>query len=93
MQKMEDLSLCNASVLSCVGRIFFGNEYLVICGVYRPHTDSIKNCTSMLEGLLNTGIVRSASFIMLTDDMYINLANIESSYVNYYVLVLNLLCY
>ena len=82
LEKMEDLSLCNATIETCVGRVFFGDEYLVICGVYRPHTDSIENFTSVLEGLLNTDIVRRASFVLLTGDMNINLANIESSYVD-----------
>ena len=45
--KIDDLSVCNGTIESCVAKISTKNsnvdDEIVVIGVYRPHTDTIEN--------------------------------------------------
>ena len=61
--------MCIITIETCVCRVNVEGEYLVILGVYRPHTDSIQNLISILESILNNPILRDASMDIVSFDM------------------------
>lgn len=67
MEKVDELSWCNSSIESCVGKITMGNKYIFIIAIYRPHSDSIENFTSIHENLLNSIILKDELIILVGD--------------------------
>ena len=51
------------------------NKYIVILGIYRPHSNSILNFNDRLNIILNHPIVVRASLVLLAGDMNINICN------------------
>ena len=88
-EKISCLSICNDTVESCALKIKFNNSYLVILGIYRPHSDTIENFTEVLYNFLHNSIIRNADSVMVAGDMDINLINVDSIHVNNYVSCLN----
>ena len=81
IEKLESLSMCTETIESCAGRIYINGEYLVIIGIYRPHSDSIDNFTVVLESLLNNDLLSPAnktSMVLLAGDMNVNLTDVDS---------------
>ena len=88
VESLHELSVCNATIETCAVRIFIPGGYLVILGVYRPHTDSINNFTLYLESVLNHHLVKSAKLVLLAGDMNVNLLDMECAHVKNYVCML-----
>ena len=88
-ENVPNLSVCNSTIETCVVRIFVQGGYLLILGVYRPHTDSIENFTLYLESVLNNHVVRNAKLVLLAGDMNINLLDMDCSRVQNYVNMLH----
>ena len=72
---VEELSVCDATIEICSCRMKFGNGYMMILGIYRPHTDTISNFLLRLEEILNLEIIKRAQLVVLAGDMNIDLCN------------------
>ena len=88
-EKISCLSICNETIESCALKIKLNNSYLVILGIYRPHSDTIENFTEVLTNFLHNSIIQNADSVVVAGDMNINLNNIDSIHVNNYVSCLN----
>ena len=93
IQKVDELSVCNLTIETCVCRITTENGYVVIFGVYRPHTDTIENFCSILESFLNNAIIKNANTILVAGDFNINISNLECANVQFFNSVMFSLCF
>ena len=94
IEKLEYLSICAETIESCAGRVYINGEYLVILGVYRPHSDSIDNLSVRLESILNNELlspVSKASMFFLAGEVNVILTDVDSLHVDNYV-SLRILC-
>ena len=91
IKKIDELSICNSTIETCVARISnkcnIENEHFIV-GVYRPHTDNVENFLAALHELLSNDILYDKTTI-LAGDMNINLMNHNTSCVNHYISMLN----
>ena len=59
--------------------------YSTIITVYRPHTDSINNCTLQLESVFKSSYHKNAKLVLLAGDMNVNLLDMKCAPVKNYV--------
>ena len=81
---ISELSICNATIESCVVKVCHGNESMFIVGIYRPHTDSIENFTSMLVDILNNVILCNHN-VIIVGDLNINLLLENCHHVEHFI--------
>ena len=93
VQKVAELSVCNLTMETCVCRIGTENGYIIICAVYRPHTDSIENFATELESLLSNPVIKNASTILLAGDLNLNISNLECANVQFFKSIMFSLCF
>lgn len=82
--KIEHLSFCTDTIESCVCRIDYDGDYLIILGIYRPHTDTVLNFLSVLECILSDDILINASVVLVAGDININIYDLTSREVEAY---------
>ena len=87
--RIVELCMCNITIETCVCRVNFEGGYLVILGVYRPHTDSIQNFILILESILNNPILRDASMVIVAGDMNVDICDIECTQTENYLSLLH----
>ena len=87
--KLENLSVCTSTIESCIVKVQIGEVELVICGIYRPHSDSIDSFTRSLE-LLISGLGENA-MVVIAGDMNVNLAESSPCILNYVSMLNSLL--
>ena len=85
IENIHELSMCNATIDTCAVLIFIPGGYLVILRVYRPHTDSINNCTLQLESVFKSSYHKNAKLVLLAGDMNVNLLDMKCAPVKNYV--------
>ena len=87
--KLENISVCTSTIESCIVKVRIGEVELVICGIYRPHSDSIDSFTRSLE-LLISGLGENA-MVVIAGDMNVNLAESSPCILNYVSMLNSLL--
>ena len=91
IQKIDILSVCNATIETCVARIYRKDNTSIehfIVGVYRPHTDSAENFIHALQNILTNHLLHNKT-IIIAGDMNINILNHNDNSVNLYLSMLN----
>ena len=64
--------LANESIEICSVKISSGSNNIMVCGIYRPHSNSIENFTTVLETVISNSLF-SGSTCILAGDFNINL--------------------
>ena len=91
MEKINELSICNETIETCVARIFRKNDtkcdhYIV--GVYRPRHVDDEQFLCVLHEILSNELLHNKT-IILAGDMNINLLKNQENYVKQYISMLN----
>ena len=89
MSKIEDLSVCNSTIESCVSKITCCSKTLIIIGIYRPHSDTVENFLTALNNILNNQIVKNCEMVIISGDFNINLSDYNTTSVNNFSNCLN----
>ena len=93
--KIESLSVCNATIETCVARIYskqnISLEHFIV-GVYRPHTDTEENFIHALHEILSNSLLQNKT-VIIAGDMNINILDHNNNSVNQYLCMLNSLNY
>lgn len=77
---VPELSRCNLTIELCASRINLSkNYYILLLGIYRPHSDNITNFVIELENILNHDVVRCASLVLIGGDINIDISDPNSS--------------
>ena len=76
---IDSLSFCDDTIEISVCRIDIDSSYIIVIGIYRPHTDTIINFNSRLESVLSHNIIKDAFTVLIAGDMNINLCDISST--------------
>ena len=74
---VAQLSFANNSIELCTIKISNAINNLFVCGIYRPHSDSIDNFCAALENILNDNNV-SSSHCIFAGDYNINLMSADA---------------
>ena len=91
INKIDELSFCNATIESCVAKIHRKdnvNEIHYIVGIYRPHTDNEVNFIGALYEILSNDILSNKTIIM-AGDFNIDTLRRNKNYVNHYLTMLS----
>ena len=72
---IEQLSYANETIEICTVKVSSLNRQIYVCGIYRPHSDSIENFGSSLENILNNNQLTNSTCIF-AGDFNINLLSI-----------------
>ena len=73
--KADEISICDHTIEICCCRIYFEDTYILVLGIYRPHTDTIPNFLSRLENILNHDIAKNSALILIAGDININMCD------------------
>ena len=90
IMKIDELSICNESIETCVARIYRLNriEYEhYIVAVYRPRHVADENFLHSLQNILSSNLLEN-KIIILAGDMNIDLLKLNDNYVNQYLCML-----
>ena len=91
IKKVNELSVCNETIETCVVRIFRKNdtecEHFIV-GVYRPRHDDDEPFLDALHEILSSNLLHNKT-IILAGDMNINLLKNHDNYVKQYISMLN----
>ena len=87
--KVDVLSVCNTTIETCVCRVYIEGGYLVIIGIYRPHSDTVLNFTLALETILNSDLIKNACTVLLAGDMNVNISDLKDSHAHNYFSLLH----
>ena len=66
-EKVDRLSYANLTLELCTVKLNFGGENWFILGLYRPHSDTIQNFSSVFHSILESGELLHKNFIVLGD--------------------------
>ena len=78
--KLENLSLCNLTIESCIEKITIDQDkYIVIIGIYRPHSETAANLIFNLEIHLNNEVINCSESVLIVVDLNINISEINSN--------------
>ena len=90
IKKINQLSICNESIETCVARISRKDhpekEHIII-GIYRPRHDDDPNFLLALEGVISSQLLHNKTLI-IAGDINIDLLKCNDNYVNQYLSVL-----
>ena len=86
--KIDSLSPCNDDIEVCCVSMKISNHKFIIVGIYRPPQGSIQNFFSHLDNILSDELL-SNNIVVVSGDININIANIESQIVCDYTALLN----
>lgn len=76
---LKELSVCNETIETCTVKVEMNNYYMIIIGIYRPHSGSVEDFILALEALTENPIVRNSKLVLITGDLNINLIDENSS--------------
>ena len=88
VEKIDRLSPCNDDIEVCCALMKLSTKKLIIVCIYRPPQGSIVNFFNQLDTILSDGLL-SNNIVIVSGDININLANIESETVDNYTTLLN----
>ena len=90
ISKIENLSLCNAHIETCVAEVssLQSNGQIIIVGVYRPPRGSVSDFLIELEGILSSIFLQNKS-VIIAGDININITNENDVVVDQYLSLLN----
>ena len=91
INKIDQLSVCNDTIESCVAEISSNDDPSqnhAIVAIYRPHTDSIENFTEQLFRILSDSIISNKS-IIIAGDMNVNISASNNTATNEYLNILS----
>merc|ERR1712030_118906 len=78
--KIDELCLCDQTIELCSLRIDMqDNKYIVIVGIYKPHSDTPHNFTEKLNIILHHPAVVEASLVLVAGDLNINICDTVTS--------------
>ena len=83
-EKVVELSISSETIESSAVELVVDGEIYVILAIYRPHSDSVENFTSVLLGLLNRDSVRNRKVILL-GDLNIDLLSLDCNNINSFI--------
>ena len=66
-RKIESMSYCNSTIEICTTEFKFGNQHVVILGIYRPHSDTIDNFNTLFSDILSSRLLRNKFCIVMGD--------------------------
>ena len=66
-KKIESLSYSNNTIEICAANFSFGNQNVIVLGVYRPHSDCIDNFNSLFSDILNNNLLKNKFCVILGD--------------------------
>ena len=67
LSQIVELSVCNATVETCVAELKAGSETIIIFAVYQSHSDSIDNFNQQLDQMLQSPLINNKSITVLGD--------------------------
>ena len=70
---LDNLSLCNLNIESCCVTVDFGDVKINVVGVYRPHSGTVNQFISEIDGILNDVDVGGRTRLCITGDFNVNL--------------------
>ena len=74
--KIDELCICDQTIEICSLRIDMQyNKYIVILGIYKPHSDTLYNFTEKLNNILHHPAVLEASLVLVAGDLNINICD------------------
>ena len=73
--RADEISFCDSTIEICSCRIYIDNSYILILGIYRPHTDTISNFNCKLQDILNHNITKNAALLLVSGDININMCD------------------
>ena len=78
--KIDELCICDQTIEICSLRIDMQyNKYIVILGIYKPHSDTLYNFTEKLNNILHHPAVMEASLVLVAGDLNINICDTVAS--------------
>ena len=78
--KIDELCICDQTIELCSLRIDMqDNKYIVILGIYKPHSDTLHNFTEKLNIILHHPAVVEASLVLVAGDLNINICDTVTS--------------
>ena len=91
---VSDLSRCNQTIELCACQVYISkNKYILLLGVYRPHSDTINNFVAELNQIMNHRTVENASLVILAGDFNIDISEPSSSHCLLYLSLLQSHCF
>ena len=78
-RKIESMSYCNSTIEICTAEFKFGNQHVVVLGIYRPHSDTIDNFNSSFSDILSNRLMRNKFCIVMGD---LNICLLKPSHPN-----------
>ena len=87
--KIDELSMINDTIESCVVNINLNGKKLTIFGIYRPHSGSHENFIVMLDEMLHSPLIRDSEMILIVGDMNLNISDQSSPIVDRYFATLS----
>ena len=77
-KKIDSMSICNELIESCTVQVDLDEGYMIIIGIYRPHSGTILDFTEQLDGMCDLPIVQNSKFVILAGDFNINILDNSS---------------
>ena len=77
--KIENLSICDDEIQSCAVKVQLNHEFLLIIGIYRPHSGTIPNFIETLESFYEHPDFQNSRTVFIADDFNINTINENNS--------------
>ena len=77
-KKIDSMSICNDLIETCTVQVDLDEGYMIIIGIYRPHSGTILEFTEQLDGMCDLPIVQNSKFVILAGDFNINILNSSS---------------
>ena len=78
--KIDEICICDQTIEICSLRIDMQyNKYIVILGIYKPHSDTLSNFTEKLNIILHHSAVMEASLVLIAGDLNINIRDTVAS--------------
>ena len=77
--KIENLSICNDEIQSCAVKVQLNHEFILIIGIYRPHSGTVPNFIETLESFYEHPDFLNSRTVFIAGDFNINILNENNS--------------
>ena len=71
-KKVYSMNICNELIKTCTVQVDLNEGYIIIIGIYRPHSGAILEFTEQLDGMCDLPIVQNSKFVILAGHFNIN---------------------
>ena len=72
------MSICNQLIETCTVKVDLDEGYMIIIGIYRPHSGTILDFTEQLDGMCDLAFVQNSKIVLLAEDFNINISDNSS---------------